>query len=153
MISLRRRGMMLYEVMIGVILMAAFATLAVEVIRSSLRVSRDASEAAGLNARFDGAVAQLRRDVWSAAKITAANPTTLNIEVPNAKPITWTVTKEAALVRSLESERQAWPEVAAGITFESDATTVALVEPATSRRDARRIPLVSQLAVAGKGTP
>jgi type II secretory pathway component PulJ len=148
-----RQGMMLYEALIAVMFMAVFATLSVEVVRSTLRVSRDAGEAAALSARFDGAVAQLRRDVWGAAKVSSTDPATLRIELPNAKPVMWTVTKDGALSRAAESDHQKWPEVAAGLTFEADATTVTIVEPMTARRDARRIPLVSQLAVAGRGAP
>ena len=157
----RRRGIMLVEVLSAIILLAAFMIVSTQVLRTSLRAPQAGGDAAAGQARFDAALAQLRRDVWGAGKFEVIDPQTLRVERPGRPVVSWSVVEDGSLVRTLaqadaageqsEPMRREWPGIAKGVTFEAAGLVLTLVEPAGPSGDARRVPLVSQLALANAG--
>ena len=141
--------------MLALSLLSAFALVAMKLVSTSLRVSHEAGNASNMTLRFDGALDQLRRDVWGAAKIETPDGQTLRVETASdGGPITWSVADDGTLARtaaSAENSRQEWSGVARGVTFESDGKVVLLVEPSGPGGDRRRIPVASQVALAKGG--
>ncbi len=152
-----RRGLTLAHVLVALALLSAFSLAATELLRSTLRVSRDSNEMSGLSARFDAAVVQLRRDVWNAAKLKTPDERTARVENADGGIVTWAVTEQGGFVRTEsvadKTDRQEWPAVAAGISFEIDGPVLLLAEAADGRGDGRKIPFVSQIALAREARP
>jgi hypothetical protein len=149
----------------ALLLLAAFSAAFTQVFRAAVGASRQGGDAATMNARFDAALAQLRRDAWGASRFEVTDPRTVRIERPGQLAVTWNVSEAGAFVRTLpdaaksdlsadeqpEAPRREWPAVAAGLTFHAEGPVLSLVEPAGPQGDGRRVPLVSQLALAGAG--
>ena len=149
----RNRGLMIYEVMLGLSLLATFAAGATFLMRSSLRVSERADGAMERAARFDAATEQLRRDVWGAAKVETPDARTIKIEREGEPPITWTVGDAATLSREAEGVAlRDWRDVADGVSFEASGAALVLIEPADARGNpGRRVPFTSQVMLAAGG--
>ena len=153
----RRAGFTLFEVMLALTMLSTFGLVAMKLVSTSLRVSHDAGNASNLTLRFDGALDQIRRDVWGATKIETPDALTLRVETGAAEgvSITWSVADDGSLVRAVgaaDDSRQEWSGVARGITFEADGPVLLLVEPPGPGGDRRRVPLASQVALARGGT-
>lgn len=147
----QRRGIMMYEMMLTLTLLATFAIGATYLFRSSLRVARHADESVERASRFDNAAEQLRRDVWGAAKFDVVDAKTVRIERTGESPITWSIGESGTLVRAsnVEAERREWRGVADGASFEQEDSLLVLVEPSDSRGgEGRRVPFTSQIAIA-----
>ena len=156
--TLRPRGLLLYELMLGLTLLATFAAAATYVMRSSLRVAQRADQAVERGERFDAATAQLRRDVWNAAAVRTPDPRTVRIEPVDGPPITWSVGTGGALTRTVGENDPAsreWSGIVDGVSFEArESGTLLLIEPPDFRGGTgRRMPFVSQVAVVREITP
>lgn len=153
--SLRPRGLLLYELMLGLTILATFAAVATYVMRSSLRVARRADEAVERGSRFDAATEQLRRDVWGASVLATPDPRTVRIERAGGPPITWTLGDAGTLVRTADGEPtpREWAGVVEGVSFEAAGPMLVLIEPPDFRgAPGRRVPFASQVALAKGGT-
>jgi hypothetical protein len=121
-------------------------------VRATLRVSHEAGDAAAATTRFDGAVSQMRRDVWEAEVLESPDARTVRIQTTGNATITWTADEQGSLVRRVSSERsgQSWLDVGRGLSFETDGPVLLLVDPQADGA-ARRMPLVSQVALSRRG--
>jgi hypothetical protein len=148
--------------MTAIILLAAFRVVGTQVLRIGLRAPREGGDAAAMQARFDAAVGQLRRDVWGSSKFEVIDLQTVRIERPERPAVTWSVTDEGALARTLatappvgeesdDAARREWAGVARGVTFVAAGPVLSLVEPSGHAGEGRRVPRVSQLALANAG--
>jgi hypothetical protein len=155
--------MTLPEVMTALVLLAAFAAFGTQVLRATIRASRQGSDAATMQSRFDGVLAQLRRDAWGASRFEAADARTVRIDRAGRPAVTWNVSDEGALVRTLadadeppapedESEpvRREWPDVGRRVSLSVDGGVLYLVEADDAKGGGRRVPLVSQVALASE---
>jgi hypothetical protein len=152
---------MLAEMMLAIILFGVFMLVAVQVLRTSLRASHAADEAAAAGLRFDGAVGQLRRDLWGASKVEAVGAKGVRLERPGQSAVTWSVSDDGSLVRTLaqapaaddetDAERREWPGVAKHVQFQVNGAVVSLVESDAPGSGGRRVSLVSQVLLAGGG--
>jgi type II secretory pathway component PulJ len=158
----RARGIAIWEMMVALALLATFAAVSVQLIRSSLRVPHRAAEAGELAGRFDAALGQLRRDVWgaTAVKREGQDGRTIRIEHDGVPPIGWAITDDGALLRTggamaapAAMERQEWAGVGRGMKFDADGSVLLLVEPPGRATDGRRIPLVNPLQASRGRTP
>jgi len=69
-------------------------------------------------ARFDSAISVLRRDVWSARRLTLVNANQLIVDQGAGAAITWQTTSNNALVRTTGTRSQSrWPDIAQGLAF------------------------------------
>ena len=146
----RNRGLMIYEVMLGLSMLATFAAGATYLMRSSLRVSERADGAVERGARFDAATEQLRRDVWGASKVETPDERTVTVERSGEAPITWTLGDAGTLKRAVEgADSREWRDVAEGISFASSGPALVLIEPADAGGNpGRRVPFISQVMLA-----
>jgi type II secretory pathway pseudopilin PulG len=154
--TLRPRGLLLYELMLGLTMMATFAAAATYVLRSSLRVAQRADQAVERGWRFDAATTQLRSDVWNASAVSTPDARTVRIERFGEPPVAWTVGDGGTLTRAVgdaDPEPREWAATAEGVSFESSGpATLLLVEPPDFRGGTgRRVPFVSQVALANGG--
>ncbi len=143
----RRRGFTLVELLQVVLLMAAFSVLATELFIMTMKASTQSVRRDELLGRVDSALAQLRRDVWSAEAITLQDGT---LSLHRGKDeLRWSSTAEGLTRLELPREqRRRWNKLPA-LTFELRGPQV-IVHVGDGADDT--VVLVSQVQLAG-GTP
>lgn len=151
----RRRGVMLWDMLIALGLIAVFLTVTTKILLATMRIPYRANQLETLAARFDGVVGQLRRDAWNSTALAAVGQGGKSVRIERGggeAPVTWAIDDGGTISRT-EKETQRWADVAKGMTFQVDGPVLILVEPADSRGDGRRIPLVSAVSLARQGRP
>jgi hypothetical protein len=151
---------MLWDVLIALGLIALFLTVTTKILHASMRIPYRANELETLATRFDGAVEQLRRDTWNSTALAAVGQDGRSVRIDRGGgggggddgPITWAIDDAGALSRT-DKEKQSWPGVAKGMTFQVDGSVLILVEPPDAHGDGRRIPMTSALSFARQGRP
>ena len=151
---LRRRGVMLWDVLIALGLIAVFLTVTTKILHASMRIPYRANELETLATRFDGAVEQLRRDTWNSTALAAAGQDGRSVRIERGggdnAPVTWAI-DDAGTISRTEKDKQIWPGVAKGMTFQVDGPVLILVEPPDARGEGRRIPLTSAVSLTRQG--
>ena len=84
-----RRAIALLELIFMLLVFAGFTVLLTELFLTINRANRDSTQRATLYSRLDGAMKQLRRDVWSAKNLATPKPDTLEITTADGSQITW----------------------------------------------------------------
>jgi hypothetical protein len=170
----RPRGFMLFEMLIALGVLAAFALIAVKLLTTSLRLAHDAGAARDRALRFESAVGVLRADVWGAAGVELPAPGTARITLGDGSIAVWSADAQGALSRTLTApagdgypDRLEWAALAPpGLAFERADGVLLLVEPPppphprprrgpAAEADAppaepRRVPIVSQVSPSGR---
>jgi hypothetical protein len=153
----RRRGVMLWDVLIALGLIAVFLTVTTKILHATMRIPYRATELETLATRFDGAVEQLRRDVWNSTALVAIGQDGRSVRIERGggeASVTWAIDDTGAVSRTESGqEKQSWPGVAKGVTFQLDGPLLVLIEPPDDRGEGRRIPLVSAVSIARQGRP
>jgi type II secretory pathway component PulJ len=159
----RRRGLILFEIMVTLALLATFALVSTQLLRRSLSVAHDANLATGLTSTFDSALNQMRRDVWGAARLHTPDGKTLKIDRADGRRITWSAANPASLVRLVEVSKDSpdtedlapreWSGIATRATFAVENSVLMLIEPETSRAGARRVPLLNPIGIVREQRP
>ena len=174
-LSRRARGFMLFEMLVALGLLAAFALIAVKLMTTSIKLSHDAAEADSRAVRFESALAVLRADAWNAVKFELPAPGTARLTRGDGSTAVWSADAEGGLSRTLSAadgrgypESRAWGSLPPGLTFEQADGVLLLVQPARAKRprgsrgeanlaapaEPRRVPLLSQVNLArGKERP
>jgi hypothetical protein len=151
-----RRGVMLWDILIALGLIATFLTVTTKILYATMRIPYRANELERLATRFDGAVAQLRRDVWNSTAITAvAGQDGKSVRIEHGgdeAPVTWAIDEAGAISRT-EKDKRIWPDVAKGMTLQIEGPMLILIEPPDARGEGRRIPLASAVSLARQGRP
>jgi hypothetical protein len=151
----RRRGVVLWDILIALGLLALFLTVTTKILHSAMRIPYRANELETLATRFDGAVAQLRRDAWNSTTLAAVGQDGKSVRIERGggdAPVTWAI-DDAGTISRTGKETQTWPDVAKGMTFQIDGPVLILVEPPDGRGDGRRIPLASAMLLSRQGRP
>jgi len=148
----RACGFALTEVLIAVGLLAIFMFVAAQVFGSTMKILRTDATNDDLTRSIDNAVAQLRRDVWTATELGVLDEA-LTLSSPDGKVI-WSIdSTNHRLSRAVGSKdnaaaRQSWPIAAATIRFEVAAQTLrATITPAPGARPATET-FTSQIVLA-----
>lgn len=167
----RARGFMMFEMLVALGLLAAFALIAVKLMTTSIKLSHDAAEADSRAIRFESALAVLRADAWNMVSFDLPSPRTARLTRADGSLAVWSADAEGGLSRTLSAadgrgypERRAWAALPPGLTFEQAGGVLLLVEPARAKRprgsraddaslaapaEPRRVPLLSQTTLAG----
>ena len=116
----RRRpsGFVLIEILVVLGMVAFVSIVATRLFRATLRTWRDSAQSQSAQARFDQAVGQLRRDVWSATSIETPNDRETILQTPEGR-IEWHAIDPAGLARSTTADpvdRRRW-EGLGNLTF------------------------------------
>ena len=152
-----RRGVMLWDVLIALGLIALFLTVTTKILHASMRIPYQANQVETLATRFDGVVEHLRRDAWNSTAVAAVGQDGRSVRIERGggePPVTWTIDDAGDISRTeTEQDKQSWPGVAKGMTFQIDGPALILIEPPDTRGDGRRIPLTSAVSLARQGRP
>ena len=170
----RARGYMIFEMMVALGILAFFALLATALFGNSMKLVREGAATQDRLARYDAAVAELRRDVWSATQIETPAPGTARLTLADGSVAEWVTDDQGGLTRTLagagddgagEPARRAWSAAAPGLTFRESDGVLFLIEQAPRRAGAnasrrpqpapagptREVPLVSQMVPRAGG--
>lgn len=94
----RRRGFTLIEIIVVLGMVAFVMIIATNLFRATLRTWRESAAAQQAQSRFDQAIGQFRRDVWSATSMEAPNPRTAILQTPEGR-VEWDAIDPAGLAR------------------------------------------------------
>ena len=148
-----RRGVVLWDILVALGLLALFLTVTTKILQSAMRIPYRANELETLATRFDGVVEQLRRDVWNSTAIATVGQDGKSVRIERGggeAPVTWAI-DDAGTISRTEKEAQTWRDVAKGMTFQVDGPVLILIEPSDGHGDGRRIPLASAVSLARHG--
>jgi hypothetical protein len=109
-----RRGFLLVELLLTLILLAAFAAIATPVLRWSIR-TLVAPPPAAVAGRLDAAVGSLRRDVWGAVNLAAPSPHELQLTTADGRTVRWHVGPGELLQRGEQHWSGLFPDAAVAI--------------------------------------
>jgi len=98
-----RRGFTLMELVLAVSVIGIFGILYAQVFSSTTTITRTAPHEDAVAARIDMAINILRRDVWHARQIDITDPHTAIIRTESDGVVTWTLSDEGRLTRTLVS--------------------------------------------------
>ena len=119
-----RRGIMLIEMLVALILLSAFAVVATRLFYASYKLSAQAAEAHDANGIADLALWHLRTDAWAATKIESTIPQTALLTMPDGVTVTWTI-EGKDLLRRAGNENDRWRIAPSGeATFATDGITL-----------------------------
>ncbi|MCC6683330.1 MAG: type II secretion system protein [Phycisphaeraceae bacterium] len=123
----RTRGISLIEIMASMILLASFAALAGRVWQTTLRTTRDTSDATGRIGMFELMLNQIKIDAWSAQSITINADNRVDLHWPDGQTITWQVSDDGGADRIAADEVvQHWPAADESLHFAADPAGLAL---------------------------
>lgn len=148
---MKRRGFMLVELMLVIGLVAFVGLVSMQLFRATLRTWSASAKEQAVQSRFDLAIGQLRRDVWSATSIELANPTSISIHNPS-ESIHWTAEAWSGLSRKSDhpADGRHWLDLG-NITFELRGPTLIVHLSPTHEEAGGDMVLMSQtMLLAGR---
>jgi prepilin-type N-terminal cleavage/methylation domain-containing protein len=148
----RHRGFTLWELLITLPLLAVFATMAVPMLRWSVRSMRAADTASANAARLDRGIAVLRQDVWGAAAIARPSPHEMRLtSADRGTVVTWHIGPGPELRRSGDVESQ-WsdPFPDASVAVDGSAVQLTIAGGAGYRGGTLALPNASRLVTGGE---
>lgn len=141
---MRRRGFTMPEMLVVIGLVAFVGLVSMQLFRATLRVWRQSADEQAAQARFDQAVGQLRRDVWSARSLQTPDAHSLEIQ-ESAGTVHWEADSTEGLSR--KSERHAddrrWTRLGK-LSFEASGPTLIVRLEPTHEEAGGRMVLISQ---------
>ena len=147
-----RRGFMLLELLVVLILFAAFALVASTLYTSIWRLMYNATQAQTSGTRLESATGMLRRDVWNAQTIVQNN-TKLKLTIPGqTQPLVWSIAADGTWTRSGDGE-QRWPVGLNDVSFVVHDPEIIVHIPDLRQQRGDDIRLVSQLRLAKGNVP
>jgi type II secretory pathway pseudopilin PulG len=158
--SLRRRAraFSMFELLIYLVLLSAFALLAAQLYTLTANTSRDASRAQDSLNRLDVVLARLRADAWRAQTIRVVGEKQVDLVLPDGQTVTWTMTAKD-LTRSLavagkNDERPAvWPNMRPAWSFAEHGPALLVSIASPDKQAPAQFLLVSQPLLAGRLQP
>jgi type II secretory pathway pseudopilin PulG len=150
----RRRpsGFVLIEILVVLGMVAFVSIVATRLFRATLRTWRESAQSQSAQFRFDQAVGQLRRDVWSATSIEAPNPQDTILQTPEGR-VEWHAVDPAGLARSTPADpadHRRW-EGLGNLTFATRGPTLVVrVKPSPQDAGGEMVLASQQLLLAGR---
>lgn len=121
----RASGFVLIEILVVLGMVAFVSIVATRLFRATLRTWRESAQAQSAQFRFDQAVGQLRRDVWSATSIETPGDRETILQTPEGR-VEWHAIDPAGLARSTSADaadRRHW-EGLGNLTFTTRGPTL-----------------------------
>lgn len=148
---MRRRGFTLLEILVVIGLVAFVGLVSMQLFRATLKTWKNSADEQAVQSRFDLAIGQLCRDVWSATSIDAPNARSITIHNP-AGTVHWTANEPAGLSRTADRPDDArhWPDLGK-ISFESRGPMLVVHLTPTHEEAGGEMVLMSQsMLLAGR---
>jgi hypothetical protein len=143
----KRFGFLLIEIIVVLVLIAAFLAVAAELFSMAIHSQADSAKRDEMVHHVDFAVAALRRDVWGASTISAKGAS-LQLREASGVTIAWRYTAAGALVRAGDGPEKTWggmPPVE--FSIRGPAVTLHMKSPGGEET----VALISQIAAASRG--
>lgn len=148
---MRRRGFVLLEMLVVCGLIAIVGLISMQLFRATLRTWKDSANEQAVQSRFDLAIGQLRRDVWSATSIDAPDAGSIAIHY-RSETIHWRTEQPTGLSRTADTDAYArhWSDLGQ-ITFESRGPMLVVHLAPTHEEAGGEMVLMSQsMLLAGR---
>jgi hypothetical protein len=146
-----RRGFALFEMLVLLILFAAFALVASKLYASVWRLMYNATQAQTSETRLNSALATLRRDVWNAERI-AGGDAKLTLSIAGTQPVVWSIASDGTWTRRSAGE-QHWAVGLRNVAFGVRDPEIVVHIPDSRQSRGDDIRLVSQLRLAERSGP
>lgn len=112
----RKRAFTMIEMLFVLGLLGVITLAGGRLFVTAMKTTHSAAQAQNRAARFDSAVSALRRDVWSAQKVTVASDGAVTINGSHNSATTWT-SKSGALIRHVNGGHDQTWNIEAKATF------------------------------------
>jgi prepilin-type N-terminal cleavage/methylation domain-containing protein len=148
---MRRRGFTLTELIVVIGLVAFAGLVSVRIFRATLHVWKESASEQAAQSRFDQAVGQLRRDLWSATSIDSPDASALEIRTPGGI-VHWKADQSAGLSRSGDrpADGRHWSGLGK-LSFEAHGPVLVLRLAPTHEEAGGQMALMSQsMLLAGR---
>jgi type II secretory pathway pseudopilin PulG len=139
------------EMLVVIGLVAFVGLVSMQLFRATLRVWKQSADEQAAQSRFDQAVGQLRRDVWSATSFQTPDAHTLEIH-DAAGTVHWEPNSTEGLSRKSDhpGDDRRWPSLG-NLSFEASGPTLIVRLEPTHEEAGGRMVLVSQsMLLAGR---
>jgi type II secretory pathway pseudopilin PulG len=117
----RRRGFLLVNILVVLMLLGAFMLAATRVFRLSILSTQSASREQERALRLEQAMRALRADVWQASAVQSVQPNQLQLTTGDS-PVRWDIDGEGNLTRSAGKDSQSWSTL--NMTFSGDGRAI-----------------------------
>jgi len=121
-----RRGFTLPELLVSLSLLAVFGLVAGRVFSSSMKTVYHSNQSHATLSQFDNSLSQLRRDVWDAQKVQAADSSHLQLTDGDGGSILWSVGAEGAVTREAGKQSAQWNNLPRDFNFAATGPLVIL---------------------------
>jgi type II secretory pathway component PulJ len=137
-ISNRRRAFSLWEMLVALALLVFVLDAAGRLFRSVILLSSDTQKISSQGSQVDSAIAQMRRDVWSANDIGVSDSRLVTLD-----KIAWRLDSDGTVERADANGRiEQWPQIGAKWKFSSDGPVLTISDEKS--KDLLAVRLVSQ---------
>jgi len=121
-ISNRRRAFSLWEMLVALALLVFVLDAAGRLFRSVILLSSDTQKISSQGSQVDSAIAQMRRDVWSANDIGVSDSRLVTLD-----KIAWRLDSDGTVERADANGRiEQWPQIGAKWKFSSDGPVLTI---------------------------
>lgn len=143
----QRHGFFLIELLMVLLVSAAFFLIAARVFSSTMKLNYAASQAHKGTVRLDSAVRMLRADAWNARDL-AAKDGVVTVTMFDGSTIAWAVGNDGTLTRTAGNRVQRWPLEAPGLKLAVGDREVIVTIPESQQVHAAEVHVVNQRAIA-----
>ncbi len=148
--SHHRSGFTMMLMLITLVLLGIFALIAGEVFNNSMRAIRTSSEIHNQLNSFEGLLASLREDAWSARSVRVEDPHKVILTGPARQEITWTIATTGEFVRTAGTDVCRWRKLDVPLNFAAHPAGL-LLQQGTNPQEA--IVLQSQFLAVERSRP
>jgi Tfp pilus assembly protein PilX len=117
----RRRGFLLVNVLVVLMLLGAFTLAATRVFRLSILSTQSASWEQERSLRLEQALRMLRADVWQASAVKSVQPNQLQLTTADLA-VQWKIDADGNLTRTAGKDAQSWATL--NLTFSGDGRAI-----------------------------
>jgi len=137
-LSNRRRAFSIWEMLVALALLVFVLDAAGHLFRSVILLSSDSQKISSQGSQVDSAIAQMRRDVWSANDIGVSDSRLVTLD-----KIAWRLDSDGTVERADANGRiEQWPQIGAKWKFSSDGPVLTISDEKS--KDLLAVRLVSQ---------
>ena len=141
-----RRGMMLFELLIVIMLLGVFGLVASRAFVATMTLNHQVGVVHTQTMRFDAAMRAMRADVWGAPEMHARDGR-IAMRSSDGQAIEWSVERDGTIVRT-GKDTERWPVGVSGIAMRVEGVEAIVTVPDTRQGRGSELRLASQRQIA-----
>ena len=145
-----RRGFTIIGMLIALILLAVFALVAGEVFNNSMRAVRTSGEIHNQLNSYEGLLASLREDAWSARSVRVVDPRQAVMVAGGGREVIWSIASTGEFVRTAGADVCRWRKLDVSLSFAAHPAGLLLQQGARAEES---IVLQSQFLAVERSRP